>query len=41
MLIDIDEKLFGPDEALTNQIDNVEKIIGSSYSILRKKFNWF
>ena len=42
-LIDIDEGLFGPDEPLTNLINNLGKIIGSSYLILRKKFNcyWF
>ena len=40
-LIDIDEGLFGPDEPLTNLINNLGKIIGSSYLILRKKFNWY
>ena len=29
-LIDIDEGLFGPDEPLTNLINNLGKIIGSS-----------
>ena len=33
-LIDIDEGLFGPDEPLTNLINNLGKIIGSSYLIL-------